>query len=182
MWNVSDVNSTEAAGPPPLNPAWALNPDEYDSIIFHEDFENTIDSWTSSDEFLPTIIVYSFTFLVGIVGNGLVIFALLGDKHAQSETNAFLVSLAIADLLFLLICIPYETISKISGYLPHGTVFCKLAGFVETFTAATSIWNLTFVSIERYGTYAYSQSIGVGMHWKWGGHGPLAAKFFHFDH
>ena len=84
----------------------------------------------------------------GVTGNFLVIFALVGDKKARNATSAFLVSLAAADLVFLLVCIPYDTVSKF-GYWRAGKPLCKLSGFAEMLSASASILNLTAVSVER---------------------------------
>nr|AKQ63023.1 orphan G-protein coupled receptor 23 [Platynereis dumerilii] len=106
--------------------------------------------WTKDRAFLPTSITYGLAFVVGVIGNGLVVFALLGDKKARNATSAFLVSLAVADLLFLLVCVPYEAASKLVNYWSGGLVLCKVSGYVDMLTAAASILNLTAVSVERY--------------------------------
>ncbi len=62
----------------------------------------------------------------GVLGNFLVIFALIGDKKARNATSSFLVSLAAADLLFLLICIPYNTAAQMTGYWSAGRPLCKV--------------------------------------------------------
>ena len=149
MTNATDVNDT---GFPPLNPDWGLDITDYDPklVLFYENIPEILQPWTEGPEFLPTTVLYSVVFLCGLLGNGFAMFVFVSDKSAHTETNAFLVSLASADLLFLIVCIPYEFISKTSGYLPHGSFFCKLAAFVEMFTASTTIWNLTAVSIERF--------------------------------
>ena len=133
------------------DPPW--DPDKYDYSYYlpGEQIEQVRMKWTDDPAFLPTAIVYGVTFLVGVTGNALVVFALLGDKKSRNATSSFLVSLAIADLLFLLVCIPYETAAKLlqAGYWGGGIALCKLSGFVEMLSAAASILNLTAVSLER---------------------------------
>ena len=68
----------------------------------------------------------------------------------RSTSLSFLVSLAIADVVFLLVCLPYELIVKLEAVWHGGLALCKLAGFVEMTTAAASVLNLTAVSIERF--------------------------------
>ncbi len=108
-----------------------------------------LQKWTDDPGFYPTSITYGLAFVIGVAGNALVVFALLGDKKARNATSSFLVSLAIADLLFLLTCVPYETAAKLSTYWKGGQVLCKISGYVEMMTAAASIINLTAVSVER---------------------------------
>ena len=51
---------------------------------------------------------FSLTLLLGIIGNLLILVAILGYKKMKSPTNVFLASLALADLLLCLICIPVK--------------------------------------------------------------------------
>jgi len=65
--------------------------------------------------------------------------------------QVLMISLAVADLLFLLICVPYEMANKLVLYWDGGVPvsLCKLAGFVEMLSALASVLNLTAVSVER---------------------------------
>lgn len=60
------------------------------------------------DELLPALGVYSLTMLLGVVGNILIIFTTCRYRRMKSTTNVFLASLAAADLLLILICIPVK--------------------------------------------------------------------------
>ena len=55
--------------------------------------------------FIP---IYVIIFLTGILGNSLVIAAILRLKRLQSVTNIFLLSLATSDLLLIIICVPMK--------------------------------------------------------------------------
>lgn len=61
-------------------------------------------------KFIPSIIIYSITFILGFAGNLLVIFAICYLKKLQSVTNLFLLSLATADLLLITICVPLKVV------------------------------------------------------------------------
>ena len=84
-----------------------------------------------------------------LAGNPFVVVALFLDRKSQGVSSAFLVSLAFADVLFLVICIPYELISKFLFFWFGGRALCKVAGFTEMLTGFASVLNLTAVSIER---------------------------------
>ena len=60
------------------------------------------------DELVPVGLVYGLTFLLGVTGNSLVIFTICRHWRLRSPTNIFLVSLATADLLLVLVCIPIK--------------------------------------------------------------------------
>ncbi|GAB6032757.1 hypothetical protein CHUAL_011624 [Chamberlinius hualienensis] len=62
----------------------------------------------------------------------------------------FLVSLAIADLLLLLVCVPLESVNMFLLSWKQSEALCKMASYVKTLSAVASILNLTAVSFERY--------------------------------
>lgn len=70
---------------------------EYDSDILPE-----------LEELIPVSIVYGITLIVGIIGNILVIFSVTKYELMMTITNTFLLSLATADLLLVLICVPVK--------------------------------------------------------------------------
>ncbi|VDH94678.1 cholecystokinin A receptor [Mytilus galloprovincialis] len=119
------------------------------SFEYHGDIENLRKPWVRDAHFIPTVTIYSVAFLVGLIGNALVIFAVFGDRKSRSVTKNFMVSLAVADILFLLVCVPYQTIGYTINNWSLGSVICKLVGFVEMLTAMASILNLSSVSVER---------------------------------
>ena len=57
---------------------------------------------------LPNYFSRRFTLLLGVIGNLLILISILGYKKMKSSTNVFLASLALADLLLCLICIPVK--------------------------------------------------------------------------
>ena len=59
-------------------------------------------------EIIPVTIVYGLTLLIGVVGNSLVIFSIGRYRRLQNVTNVFLTSLASADLLLVLLCVPVK--------------------------------------------------------------------------
>ena len=123
-----------------------------DYFFYVTDLDVARRSWTDDRAFYPSTITYGLTFAFGLVGNVLVLVALLGDrKSSRSLTTVLMMSLAIADLLFLLVCVPYEMASKLVSYWAGGVPvsLCKLAGFVEMLSALASVLNLTAVSVER---------------------------------
>ena len=60
------------------------------------------------EEVVPVATVYGLMLLIGLVGNTLVIFSIVRYRRMRNVTNAFLLSLASADLLVVLICIPVK--------------------------------------------------------------------------
>ncbi|XP_029642203.2 QRFP-like peptide receptor [Octopus sinensis] len=119
-------------------------------LYFYNDLENLRLPGVQESYFCLTVTVYSLTFLLGLLGNSLVIFAVCGDRKPRSVTSLFMVSLAVADLMFILVCTPYELVRYFRPHAEGGAPVCKLASFVDMLSAVASILNLTSISVERY--------------------------------
>jgi allatostatin A receptor len=52
-------------------------------------------------------ITFGITIIVGIVGNSLVLLTILLQKQMRSTTNILILNLAFAELLFILLCVPF---------------------------------------------------------------------------
>ena len=80
--------------------------EEYD--IYEYDLDESLATFNWS-ELGPSLFVFSVTFIVGILGNSLILVAVLRHTHVKSSpVNVFLASLASADLLLILVCLPLK--------------------------------------------------------------------------
>jgi hypothetical protein len=122
---------------------------DYYNIYYKGDIENLKSLGVREPHFIPLITIYTCVFLCGVVGNGLVLFAILGSKKTRNVTFLFMLSLAAGDLLFVLVCVPIDTFGMLAGHWAGGRIFCKLSGYVEMLSAMASILNLTIISVER---------------------------------
>jgi hypothetical protein len=122
---------------------------KYETCYYVHNFSQ-FGSWSDDPAFYPSVVVYSLAFFIGITGNLLVIFALLGDRKARNVTSSFLVSLAIADVVFLLPCVPYEVLMKMQNGWGLNLAFCRFFGVVQMLSVVASVLNLTAVTVERY--------------------------------
>lgn len=68
-------------------------------------------------ELTPTLVVYAVTYVLGVVGNALIIFTIYRYRRLKTTTNVFLASLATADLLLILMCIPVKVSADIRTLL-----------------------------------------------------------------
>ena len=83
--------------------------DDYNlsEYVYMYDYSNSVDTLPLG-ELVPVGIIYGLTFLLGITGNILVILTTCRHRRLRSPTNIFLVSLASADLLLVVVCIPIK--------------------------------------------------------------------------
>lgn len=66
-------------------------------------------------------VLFGIIFIVGLIGNLLVVIVVILNPNMRSTTNYLIINLAISDLLFVIMCIPftarYEYISSIIDFL-----------------------------------------------------------------
>lgn len=113
------------------------------------------------------ICLFSGIFLLGLIGNSLVLIGISLNKGMQTSTNLLIFNLALADILFIIVCIP-TTLFGFFGRWPFTDFGCKLgiycffskkcllylylkiAQFINHLSAFMSIYLLVFMSIDRY--------------------------------
>ncbi|XP_019393156.1 PREDICTED: CX3C chemokine receptor 1 [Crocodylus porosus] len=96
--------------------------------------------------FLP--VFYTIVFLLGLVGNLLVVFAFLKAGNKKSTADIYLLNLAISDLFFV-ISLPFWAFYVRKGW-KLGTVFCKLISSLYYVGFFGGMFFITVVSIDRY--------------------------------
>ncbi|XP_029445982.1 galanin receptor type 3 [Rhinatrema bivittatum] len=96
-------------------------------------------------------VVFSLIFLLGTVGNGLVLAVLLRNGQMKyNTTNLFILNLGVADLCFIVFCVPFQaTIYTLDGWL-FGAFMCKAVHFFIYLTMYASSFTLATVSVDRY--------------------------------
>ncbi|KAM9339691.1 trace amine-associated receptor 1-like [Symphorus nematophorus] len=85
-----------------------------------------------------------------ICGNLLVITSIIYFKQLHTPTNFLILSLAVADLLVGVLLLSY-------GLIPITTTSCSVLFNVDLYLCACSVWNLCFISVDRY--YAVCQPL-----------------------
>lgn len=96
------------------------------------------------------IAMHSIVFVVGLIGNALVCMAVYRNHSMRTVTNYFIVNLAVADLLVLLICLPPSVLWDVTETWFLGLKLCKAVPYLQTVSVSISILTLTFISIDRW--------------------------------
>ncbi|XP_078496726.1 galanin receptor type 1-like [Lissotriton helveticus] len=122
-------------------------------------------------------IIFGMVFFIGVIGNSLVITVLVRNKKGKSSvTNMLILNLSIADLAFLLLCVPFQaTIYSLPQWV-FGELLCKFVHYFFTVTMLVSIFTLVAMSIDRYIAVVHARrslcvrsrrnaSWGMGMAW-----------------
>uniref|UniRef100_A0A3P8V922 Adrenoceptor alpha 1B n=1 Tax=Cynoglossus semilaevis TaxID=244447 RepID=A0A3P8V922_CYNSE len=95
------------------------------------------------------IVLASFI-LFAIVGNMLVILAVVCNPHLRTPTNYFIINLAMADLLLGTTVLPVSATQEVLDYWVFGQVFCDIWAAVDVLCCTASIMSLCVISIDRY--------------------------------
>lgn len=104
-----------------------------------------------SPRFLPICLIYLVIFVVGVAGNVLTCTVLARNKVMWTPTNYYLFSLAVSDLLVLLLGMPLELYELWQNYpFLFGEGGCYFKTFLFETVCLASILNVTALSIERY--------------------------------
>ncbi|XP_051231900.1 neuromedin-U receptor 1 [Dicentrarchus labrax] len=104
-----------------------------------------------SSVFLPVCLIYLVIFMIGVVGNVLTCTVIARNKVMWTPTNYYLFSLAVSDLLVLLLGMPLELYELWQNYpFLLGKGGCYFKTFLFETVCLASILNVTALSVERY--------------------------------
>ncbi|XP_076470017.1 thyrotropin-releasing hormone receptor-like [Babylonia areolata] len=133
-WTPEDVNATSPLYSSSSTPRLP-DPQYYDGV-YHS----------------VAVTLSSLVFVVGFVGNVLVVIVIARSRAMHSPTNCYLLSLAVADCLVLLCgtlpAIP-ETFYRVDEW-PFGRVLCSLLVYAQYVGVDASSLSITAFTIERY--------------------------------
>ncbi|XP_029937555.1 C-X-C chemokine receptor type 4b [Myripristis murdjan] len=96
--------------------------------------------------FLPTI--YGIIFILGIIGNGLVIVVMGYQKKVKTMTDKYRLHLSVADLLFV-VTLPFWAVDAASSWY-FGGFMCVSVHMLYTVNLYSSVLILAFISVDRY--------------------------------
>ncbi|XP_049285260.1 allatostatin-A receptor-like [Anopheles funestus] len=95
-------------------------------------------------------IFFGFIGITGLLGNALVVLVVLSNPQMRSTTNLLIINLAIADLLFVVFCIPFTATDYVLASWPFGELWCKSVQYLIVVTAHASIYTLVLMSLDRF--------------------------------
>ncbi|KAF7709091.1 C-X-C chemokine receptor type 4b [Silurus meridionalis] len=125
-----DGNSSEGSG--------SMDPEGLEEICDQsQDFQKV---------FLP--VVYGIIFILGIVGNGLVVVVMGFQKKTKNLTDKYRLHLSVADLLFVL-TLPFWAVDAVSSWY-FGKFMCVAVNMIYTVNLYSSVLILAFISLDRY--------------------------------
>ncbi|XP_005390121.1 PREDICTED: neuropeptide FF receptor 1 [Chinchilla lanigera] len=96
------------------------------------------------------IVAYLLIFLLCMVGNALVCFIVLKNRHMRTVTNMFILNLAVSDLLVGIFCMPTTLVDNLITGWPFDNATCKMSGLVQGMSVSASVFTLVAIAVERF--------------------------------
>lgn len=126
----------------------------------YEDTENNsmcdYSEWTPSYSVIP--VLYMLIFILGLSGNGVVIFTVWRAQGKRRAADVYIGNLAFADLTFV-VTLPLWAVYTAMGYhWPFGVALCKISSYVVLLNMYASVFCLTCMSFDRYLAIVHSLS------------------------
>ncbi|ESO05422.1 hypothetical protein HELRODRAFT_111311 [Helobdella robusta] len=101
------------------------------------------------------IVIYTFTTLMSVVGNALVIVVFLVGRRSRTDLRWFLVNLAGADLVMALFCMPFTFTSTMLGTWIFSFPMCPVVLFMQSLSVTASVCTITAIGIDRFWVVYY---------------------------
>ncbi|EGT44130.1 hypothetical protein CAEBREN_05580 [Caenorhabditis brenneri] len=94
--------------------------------------------------------LYGFLFVLGIFGNGGVLWAVARNKRLQSARNVFLLNLIFTDLILVFTAIPVTPWYAMTKDWAFGSVMCHLVPLSNSCSVFVTSWSLTAISLDKF--------------------------------
>lgn len=98
---------------------------------------------------LPVIIFIGLFSILGVTGNGVVIFV-YKRKYPTCNFKYFVLVLAGLDLTSCMILMPMEIYTLLHWFMFESAVLCKIKSFLNVFTVSSSASTLLLIAIDRF--------------------------------
>ncbi|XP_063402174.1 pyrokinin-1 receptor-like [Mytilus trossulus] len=109
------------------------------------------DRYVNTEQLVVLNIIYIGIFISGMFGNVCTCIVIASNRNMHTATNYYLVSLAVSDLMTLIIAWPSELYSIWEAYpWRFGKEFCVLKSYIQEITAYASVLTITAFTMERY--------------------------------
>jgi len=87
-------------------------------------------------------VIFCVIAVFGFLGNVAVVAAIASDHRLRTTTNTIVLSLALADLVFICVCVPFTALLYSTTQWTLGVVWCKLYQYLINVTAYASVYTL----------------------------------------
>lgn len=171
LWNITNLTTSTTAN--------SHFGDELSSSNDSEEILNCTNEYCISNEdytdrmwshVFPTtfewffIFMHSLVFIVGLVGNALVCLAVYRNHSMRTVTNYFIVNLAVADFMVILICLPPTVLWDVTETWFMGTILCKVVLYLQVRNIYLECNNIFIIlgNVPRSECWMWSKHLSIG--------------------
>ncbi|KAI4811618.1 chemokine-like receptor 1 [Gymnodraco acuticeps] len=131
------INSTDDNG---RNGSYYEDEDEFDFKEEHAELRQSLN--------IMSLIVYCLAFVLGVLGNGVVIWV-TGFKMKKTVNTVWFLNLAVADFLFTAFLPLSVVYTAMNFHWPFGKFMCKLNSTISFLNMFASVYILMVISVDR---------------------------------
>uniref|UniRef100_A0A3Q1JJH8 G-protein coupled receptors family 1 profile domain-containing protein n=1 Tax=Anabas testudineus TaxID=64144 RepID=A0A3Q1JJH8_ANATE len=118
---------------------------------------DTVDLKEFGQVFLPTL--YSLVFILGFLGNGLVVCVLVKHRNQTNLTDICLFNLAVSDLIFVL-TLPFYTHYSVVSKWTFGVFMCRFVSGCHYTGFFSSTFFMIVMTLDRYVVIIHAHTVG----------------------
>lgn len=126
------------------------------AIFINATMMSTVTNISATDVSLPMgckivlILLYSLTTLLSVVGNLVVIVVFTFGRRSRTDLRAFLINLAIADLIMAMFCMPFTfTVTMLNDWI-FSAPMCPIVLYMQTVSVSVSVFTNMAIGIDRF--------------------------------
>ncbi|CAH0721311.1 unnamed protein product, partial [Brenthis ino] len=146
MTNASDANTT-------------LNDTNFSQVVL----KTWYPSGYSPAHIIIASVVVTVLMIMVVVGNMLVIIAIVTEKALKNIQNWFIASLAVSDFFLGLVIMPFSLANELMGYWIFGFWWCEIHSAMDVLLCTASIMNLCLISLDRYWSITQVNRVSSGL-------------------
>ena len=96
-------------------------------------------------------IFYIFSIILGIGGNTLVLLVVIHFRRIKNVTNFFILSLAISDLIFIILCVPSTYVTAyLIQYWPFSNILCVFLNYMQNVSVTLVVYTLIWMTLDKF--------------------------------
>ncbi|VDM74331.1 unnamed protein product [Strongylus vulgaris] len=116
--------------------------------VFFYQLQTSLRRFNEWEEIVYTTI-YVIISILAVIGNGLVIMAVLWKKAMRTNRNVLILNLALSNLVLALTNIPFLWLPSIDFEFPYSRFFCKIANVLPGSNIYCSTLTISVMAIDR---------------------------------
>lgn len=109
------------------------------AVVLYENNSSSNWTWVLEEDYLknsPAVqvhiyVLYAVIFVVGLLGNVLVVFVVAQNRAMQTVTNCFIANLALSDILLCVLAVPFTPLYFFLKEWIFGKILCHLVAYSQ---------------------------------------------------